>query len=269
MFGHNALKRPKLALLSALFALIMLLTACGNRLPGIIIFVSDRDGFEEIYKVNPDGSNLTRVTYSKTPGRIISALLSPDAKRILYTFTGGGSGETFSEVYRIDLDGTNWTPLISGPIENARWTLDGTGILYNTTEDRYAGREKVLYWADLNGQNTRKLDSQTAESYLPLQERAVLPDRCRKEDGPIVSADGKRWACKGLDWGWIVVNSDSSNPQKLNLSGDYLKWSPDGAAIVGRQWNAIVVIEVGASEARMISKSSDNDAWRDKLPDWR
>lgn len=269
---QGSLKRPNLALLPIFLALCVFLTACGNRLPGIIIFVSDRDGFEEIYKVNPDGSNLTRVTYSKTPGTIVGAVLSPNGKQIVYTFTNStGYGEAFYEVYRIDIDGTNWTPLVSGPIRNVRWALDGAGIIYDTVGDRYAGREASVYWADLNGQNVRQLDPQTDKDYLPLQESTVPPRRCSKLAGEQhLSADGKRWVClDNSGEGWIVVNSDGSSPQKLEAYGSGAKLSPDGAAVVLVNDKAIVVVEVGSSNRRTISKSSENDVSRDKLADWR
>ena len=43
-------------------ATALLLTGCGKASGAKIAFVSQRDGNQEVYVVDPDGSNLTRLT---------------------------------------------------------------------------------------------------------------------------------------------------------------------------------------------------------------
>jgi hypothetical protein len=95
---------------------------------GLIAFVSNRDGNDEIYVMNPDGSNQRRLT--NTPGEDWHPAWLPDGTRILFQCTSGG---TFN-VCVINADGsgytqiTNWTK-DEGLAQRPVWSPDGSKIV--------------------------------------------------------------------------------------------------------------------------------------------
>src|SRR5438270_110363 len=69
--------------------------------PGLIVFNTNRHGNDEIYWMNPDGTNKTRVTFS--PGRDSYPAFTPDAQHIAFMTDRDGD----REIYRCDLDGSH------------------------------------------------------------------------------------------------------------------------------------------------------------------
>ena len=74
-----------------------------EKIPGEekILFVSDRDGNREIYMVNSDGTELTRLTYSSNEDN--SPRLTPDGTMIVFSSSRGGA----SKLYVMNADGRN------------------------------------------------------------------------------------------------------------------------------------------------------------------
>lgn len=72
---------------------------------GQIAFVSNRDGNDEIYVMNPDGSNQRRLT--NTPGEDWHPAWSPDGTKILFQCMSGG---TFN-VCVVNADGSGLTQI--------------------------------------------------------------------------------------------------------------------------------------------------------------
>ncbi|MEW5718746.1 MAG: DPP IV N-terminal domain-containing protein [Chloroflexota bacterium] len=79
-----------------------------------ILFVSDRDGNVEIYVMNADGSNQTRLT--NNPARDVYPLWSPDGTRIMFVSNRDGAFEIYvmhtdgSNVIRLTRSGNNLLP---------------------------------------------------------------------------------------------------------------------------------------------------------------
>ncbi len=72
---------------------------------GKILFQSNRDGNEEIYSMNPDGSDQTNLT--KNPANDLDPAVSPDGAKIAFASTRDGDN---AEVYRMNaLDGSSQT----------------------------------------------------------------------------------------------------------------------------------------------------------------
>jgi Tol biopolymer transport system component len=75
-------------------------TLCGDRYPSWspdgrkIAFTSDRDGNDEIYVMNPDGSGQKRLT--RSPGADVKPKWSPDGTRIFFTTNRYGNADVFS-----------------------------------------------------------------------------------------------------------------------------------------------------------------------------
>ena len=74
-------------------------------LNGKVVFESNRDGNFEIYSMNADGSNLTRLTNNAAADQ--AASVSPDGTRVAFTSTRDGN----PEIYVMSIDGSNLTRL--------------------------------------------------------------------------------------------------------------------------------------------------------------
>ncbi len=74
-----------------------------------IAFTSDRDGNEELYLINADGSGLTRLTDHPAADR--EPAWSPDGKRIAFTSSRDGNWD----IYVIDVDGSGLSRLTDDP----------------------------------------------------------------------------------------------------------------------------------------------------------
>ncbi len=123
-----------------------------------IAFESGREGDSDIYLVNPDGSNLQRLTKGKEAWE---PDWSPDRTKILFTSTLHGGEE---EVYVMDADGSNVHRLTHTPGEGtsswaADWSPDGKQIAFTSNRDGspegWDGND--IYVMDADGSNIRRL----------------------------------------------------------------------------------------------------------------
>src|SRR5207247_2169605 len=91
-------------------------------LNGKIVFVSDRDGGNlEIYVMNADGSNQTRLTNNPAVDR--EPAWSPDGTQIVFWSNRDGD----REIYKMNADGSSQTRLTynSASDRSPSWTSDG------------------------------------------------------------------------------------------------------------------------------------------------
>lgn len=98
-----------------------------------IVFVSARDGNNEIYTCNSDGTNITRMT--NDPGYDGQPAWSPDGTRIAFTSDRDGS----SEIYIMNADGSNVVRrTFSGACQDPTWSPDGTTIAFSDFNNEYS-----------------------------------------------------------------------------------------------------------------------------------
>ena len=97
------------ACLLMLVAAVASAKTAGN---GKIAFASDRDGNSEIYVMDADGSNQTRLTNNR--GRDLDPVFSPDGKKIAFTSDRDGN----SEIYVMNADGTGQMNLTNDPAQD-------------------------------------------------------------------------------------------------------------------------------------------------------
>jgi len=96
-----------------------------------IVFVSDRDGNDEIYSCKTDGSGINRLTNNVSVDD--QPAWSPDGTRI--AFTSDRTGDP--EIYIMNADGSNVVrKTFSGSYsQNPAWSPDGTKIAYATVSN--------------------------------------------------------------------------------------------------------------------------------------
>ncbi|HEV7902597.1 MAG TPA: hypothetical protein VGO96_02055, partial [Pyrinomonadaceae bacterium] len=94
---------------------------------GKIAFVSDRDGNNEIYTMEPDGTAQTNIT--NHPGNDTDPAWSPDGTKIAFSSTRDGGDD---EIYVMNADGSNVTQITyNNDIDTEpTWSPDGTKIAF-------------------------------------------------------------------------------------------------------------------------------------------
>jgi formylglycine-generating enzyme required for sulfatase activity len=275
---------------------------------GVIAFFSNRDGNDEIYTMNADGTgqcNLINNPFSDT-----DPAWSPDGSQIAFASTRDRN----YEVYVMDADGSNMRRLTNHPDIDAHptWSPDGSQIAFLSRRD---GNVEV-YLINVDGSNLQRITHNNYDDFeinwspdgrliaLSSQvgkfgdiytinietvsqgatQRTQLTDTEAHDAFPKWSPDGSRIAFitnRDGDGNWeiYVMNSDGSNQRRLTYA-DGLDgiptWSPDGTQIAFESDrdgdNEIYVLNVDEAlqnpKSVEIIRLTHNEA-NDQHPDWR
>jgi Tol biopolymer transport system component len=223
---------------------------------GKIAFVSSRDGNPEIYTINTDGTNLTRLT--NDPAVDEEPAWSPDGQQI--AFVSERSGD--SELYVMNADGSDVVRrTFSGRFtQNPSWSPDGTKIVYSALSNGSANLWVVSPNAGGPGST-------------------LLFEAPGWDAQPSWSPDGTKlalvsdWNAYDFVWDIFLINADGSG--FTGLTGDifdhvdYLgpSWSPNGATIahvvnerigLDQYITTLAVMNAdGTGETRLISACSE------------
>lgn len=282
---------------AALFATVAATAAPGSPL----LFVSNRDGNAQIYRMNAGGADeraLTRGTQENS-----EPAWSPDGTRIAFTSYRDGN----AEVYLMDADGGNPRRLTTEPqSDNAPvWTPDGR-IVFRSMRSRWAN----FYVMDADGTNLRQLTHTESDKGMPTlspdgrwiayvahgekgsSEIHVMPAgggesrnltaalSRNQKTFPCWSPDSRRLAYVEASSGTLNIRSiepSGANPVKItdnSYVNAYPTWSPDGARIAfasGRDGSRseraradIFVMNTDGSGAANLTRHPDEDnypAW--------
>ena len=214
---------------------------------GKIVFAGTVGGTEQIFVMNPDGTNRIQLTNSLIGNSYPS--WSADGTKIAFTSSRDGD----SEIYWMYADGSNQTRLTNVPGGDAipHWSPDGTKIAFYSDRDGDA----EIFVMDAGGNNQIPLTNNTDYDV-----------------GPAWSPDGTKIAFDH-NHDIYVMNSDGSNQTPLTNSpgdNDFPNWSPDGTKItftstrVSEGWYDIYVMDAdGDNQTRL----TDNPSF-DTQPAW-
>jgi Tol biopolymer transport system component len=264
-----------------------------------LILQSTRGGAacDQIYKMNVDGTGLTRVSSGK--GRTTCGFFYPDGTHILYASTVRGGDacppkpdfsrgyvwpvyETY-DIYRANADGSGLEALTSTPGYDAEATIakDGT-IVFTSVRDG----DMEIYSMNPDGSNVRRLTQRPGPDGGPF----FSPDGSQivfrgRQLSPGKELDDYQLLLKAAVWRptaleIFVMNRDGSNVRQVtNLKAASFApyWYPDGRRIIfasnhhdpkGREFE-IWGIDIDGSNLERITHNPTFDGFPMFSPDGR
>jgi Tol biopolymer transport system component len=236
-------------LLLVLLTLVAASDASVTAFNGKVAFSSARDGNYEIYAMNPDASDQSRLTTAAQTD--IDPDWSPDGKQIAFTSNRDGN----DEIYVMNADGSGQRRLTTDAAtdKNPTWSPGGRDLAFLSERDGNA----EIYVMNADGSGQRRLTS------------SALPDV-----NPAWSPDGSRIAfASNRDGNYEIyaMGVDGGNQTRLTTSrGDDVSptWSPDGRSIAfssnrDGNYELYVMNPDGTGQARL-TRNLDTDldpAW--------
>ena len=213
---------------------------------GRMAFVSERDGNEEIYIMNPDTSNLLRLTSNQASDRVPA--WSFDSNRIAFVSNRDGN----DEIYVMGANGSNQIRLTSNPAKDwaPAWSADGSSLAFESFRD---GNWELYVVRPNDGSLTRLTNNQAGDNqpvWSPVDPRRMAFVSGRDGNGDIyaINSDGG---------GLTRLTSDvapDSNPS----------WSPDGRRIAFTSWrggnaNLFIMNADGSNQIQITSSQADEN----------
>ena len=229
---------PAIASLLALTLILALTAIACSEQNAKIAFISDRDGNEEIYVMNANGSDVTRLT--DTGGHIVCChRWSPDGRRIAFTSNQNGN----DDIYVVNADGSDLTQLTHSDRSdsNPDWSPDGQRIAFISGHP--GDLESYLKDADHSDFADRGRVKLLGSFEISLMnadgsDLTQLTDSAGTEFHPSWSPDGQRIlfvSDRDGDSEIYTVNADGSGLTRLTHSREnerFPNWLPDGQRIM-------------------------------------
>jgi len=178
-------------------------------------------GHHEIFRANPDGSNIVRLTTTTAWNNAWA--WAPDGQSVVMASDRDGNWELYRMSYKGEQDGI--TRLTNNPAQDGwpAFTPDGKHIIF--ASDREGGFSQ-LFIMDSDGQNVRRLSYSEAYDTLP----DISPDGKR-----IVYSSQTGTQQTGITSEIYAMNIDGSNSTRLTSTvavNTDPSWSPDGKQVV-------------------------------------
>jgi Tol biopolymer transport system component/polyisoprenoid-binding protein YceI len=215
-----------------------------------IAFISQRDGNDELYVMNADGSAQIRLT--EGPAYEGEPVWSPDGRRIAFA-AGEGRFEGSTDIYIVNADGSELRRLTSDPggAWSPAWSPDGTRLAFVAQRD---GRVDIYIM--------------NADGAMPVN----LTESAQEERRPIWSPEGRRIAYlsgrERVDL--FLMDLDGAEPVNLTRRPGYYElpvWSPDGNRLAYFAGDFNTDIYVIGAEGGEVSRLTNHQAF-DGNPVW-
>ena len=128
-----------------------------------IAFESNRAGMHDIYKIEPDGENLQRLTHE---GSNHLPAWSPDSQSIAFVFRPAPGEGGRSGIYIMDADGGNPRHLANQPQagNTPTWSPDGKQIAFS---DKILRQNREIYILNVDGDGLRRMTRSVTADWSP------------------------------------------------------------------------------------------------------
>ncbi len=210
-----------------------------------IAFRSQRDGNDEIYIMNANGTCQTNLT--RDPRDDWSPAWSPDGKRIAYAHFFAGN--SFTDIVVINGDGSGFQRLTNASGEYPVWSPDGTQIAFASARD---GNYEI-YVMNADGTNQTRLTNDPAYDMSP----AWSPD------GKRIAFDTQRDYYPpaevgiGTEFEIHIINADSSGDTRLTNNRDedrFPTWGANGLIAFTRNGDLFVMKPDGSDQTLLFNR---------------
>ncbi len=224
-----------------------------------VLFVSSRDGEEEIYVMRPDGSDVRQLTHTVGDKLSNNPAWSWDGTKIAF-LSNRDFGEAApwgqdAELYVMDADGSNVQRVTSNEVFDSapKWSPDGITIAFFSVRD---GNWDV-YLIDADGTNERQVTDHPGRDLCP----SWSPDGARLTFASN-RADGEHFELYTADLA-------SGDVQRLTHTSAGVapcsSWSPNGQWIAFQAYHnggmEIFVMRSDGSEARQLTDTPGAGRW--------
>ncbi len=260
---------------------------------GRIAFVSDRDGDDEIYVMNADGSGVEQLTFNDSVDGDPS--WSPDGGRIVFVSDRDGDADVY-DIYVMNADGSGVEQITDGCGNGAPvWSPDGDRIAFTSLGDVFVmysdGTGVVqltgnphescvsLFFSDRDGDGENELYVRKADGSVELFTDYGSMDWDSADWLPSWSADGERIVFQSHrdgDWDIYVMNADGSGVEPLTENDDVDWWpslSPDGGRIafavsnLDVYYGEIYLMNMDGTGVERLTDNEHTDYWPAWSPD--
>lgn len=222
------------------------LTVIQDQGPPRVLFVSDRDGNGEVYRMLPDGSQQQRLTFTLGADENAPAG-SPDGRWIAYERREAGQS-SYSHLWLMSRDGRGATRLTDGPSDNLAptWSADSRKIAFASDRDG----DWDIYLLDLASGKLTQVTDDDAEDLNPAW--AHGDDRIAFQSNRL-----------GPNPEIFTMAPDGSDVQRLtvNPNGDGdPSWSPAADRIVfwgsRPEGQGLYVVDAGGTDSSLLVAQS-------------
>jgi Tol biopolymer transport system component len=226
----------------------------GQGIPGSVAFYSARDGNNEIYVMDPDGSAPERITGNAASD--VDPAISPDGRDIVFTSNRTGN----NDIFVISSSGGTAVNVTKHPANDgwARWSPNGRHIVFHSNRD---GNFEI-YVMDADGGSLRRLTNYSGVD--------MYPDW---------SPEGRRIVIRRDADIYVMDLATPDEPQRLTETGPLLNqmavWSPNGrrlAFMSAREgYPSVFVMNADGTGQQNLTPKDPGDAdtdWVSRAPSW-